>query len=775
MSKLPGAVSNFNGLTTPKKTAVIVGLLAVEGCLIYVSAYVIGTFMNVMQQMPAKEEIDNVALYAILNNTKLVLVFAGLMTLLGLIFALKSNFVNTPKHYDEERGIWIMDSDTMGGQRYLTNKELEYEFKVGDISNIDAPIFGQISEKGKKVIGWKKRVDGPSGNQNVLCIAPMGTGKSFGPVRVNLLQAIKRGESFVVTDPKMEIYNSLAQYCEDQGMNVHVLNLAEPKYSEFWNVFEETIDPDTERIDSTRLNDFSAIYMANSGNGQQDGFWEQTALNLMSAVIGFVAFEHESEIIENYIDLYKVISGVSKDDNITMMHDTMLGFPECREIIRQKALEKGYDVLAMNDLERQMADFKKYTKHQFNLETIYFTLLNFNDIEPRFAGIPDWHAAKAPYLTFKTNATESVRSSAIQGTQLRFQIFSDKKLRDALSYDGIHCSDVTKTHSAYFVILSDKTETTKPVASLFFSFLFKDVMDAWDKELSIAEAKGEKNPRLPLTLMLDEFYSIGVIGGSPKAFGTTMATSRSREIHIWIILQSYSQLAALYGPETGNMIQGGCSIILYLGGNDPATTEFISSFVAGDSTVLTESHADVGGVLGNKSTNPNLSVTKRSFITSEEAKRWRDKVLIAKQATYLAKANPFPWIDHPAYKFCRKTSVYTNLLPIENRVSSILTEKNSVSNPEVYMHKQIIEFGKRHNGNTAIISDEDLPEIIFDDDTGEVISDENPSIDFTLKETSDPAQKQNQGLRRKNIADPMQKRNKMQFSVARKNKRNNSF
>ena len=521
--------------------------------------------------------------------------------------------------------------------------------------------------------------------------------------------------------------------------------------------------------------------MANSGSGQQDGFWEQTALNLMSAVIGFVAYEHEAEIIDNYINLYKVISGVPSDENIKAMHDTMLGFPECREIIRQKALEKGYDALAMEDLERQMDECKKYVKHPFNLETIYFTLLNFNDIEPRFEGIPVWHAAKAPYLTFKTNATESVRSSAIQGTQLRFQIFSDKKLRDALSYDGIHCADVTKTHSAYFVILSDKTETTKPVASLFFSFLFKDVMDAWDKELSIAEAKGEKNPRLPLTLMLDEFYSIGVIGGNPKAFGTTMATSRSREIHIWIILQSYSQLAALYGPETGNMIQGGCSIILYLGGNDPATTEFISSFVAGDSTVLNESHSDTRGLLGKSTNTPNLSVTKRNFITSEEAKRWRDKVLIAKQATYLAKANPFPWIDHPAYPECRKTSVYTNLTPIETRVSYLLKERNTVADPAAYMLEQIAEFGRKHNGNVGLIVDTD--EFTIDDDTGEILEVRDASSgndnkqtatsepSLTLKQNSEQKQRPSQSSRPKNIQDPSKRKDKVQFTIARGRRR----
>lgn len=702
MDNMEGTLNKFKDASPKKKVVYLIVALAAIGILFAVSAYIVGSFFSITNKLGG-EEISPIA-YALENNFGEVAMVSGVILLLGIFVFMKHSFVNTPKHYDKERKIWIMDSDTMGGQRYLTRKEMDYEFAIGNIKNITAPLFGQLSENGEAVVGWKKRPDGPSGNQNVLCIAPMGTGKTFGPVRVNLLQAIRRKESFVVTDPKMELYNSLGQYCIDNGMTVHVLNLADPNYSDFWNIFEETIDPDTERIDSTRLNDFSSIFMANSGDAQSDGFWYQSALNLISAVIGFVAYQREDEIIQNYVKLYRMISGVAVDDNTKEMTETMLGFPQCRTIIRNKAMEKGYDDDAMADLEERFKEINNNLKHRFNLETIYNTLLHFVEIIPELERIPDWHTAKTYYLTFKTNDSENVRNSAIQGTQLRFQIFSDKKLRDALSFDGLHCADVTKEHAAYFIILSDKTETTKPVASLFFSFLFKDVMDAWDKELSIAEATGKENPRLPLTVMLDEFYSIGVIGGNPKAFGTTMATSRSREIHIWIILQSYSQLAALYGPDTGNMIQAGCSTILYLGGNDPATTEFISSFVAGDSTVLTESHADTSGILGMKTAQSNLSVTKRSFITPEEAKRWRDDVLIAKQAAYLAKAKSLPWIQHPAYKDCRPISVFTQMRPVEERVIAIRREINKVGDPEKYVYDQIVEFGKRHNANLTMMA-----------------------------------------------------------------------
>lgn len=684
--KLDNLIGTYKSAENKKKVLYIAAVVAIFLIVLFVCLYILGSLNAFIAGLRKDDaEIHSALWYGFHDYFFLALLLTIVVMGLILVLFLKTGFTNSPRYYDKERGIWVMRDDTMGGQRYLTHDEMEYEFEIGNIRDVNAPIFGQISNNGEQVIGWKKRVDGPSGNQNVLCIAPMGTGKTFGPVRVNLLQAVRRGESFVCTDPKGELYNSLSEYCRKAGMNVHVLNLAEPRYSEFWNVLEETIDPETERLDSTRLNDFANIYMKNSGDSDHEDFWYGCALNLVKAVLGYAAYNHETEIINNYILLYQTITGKVDDINIRKMRNTMISFPSCREIIRSAANDAGLD---MNEIEDKIHKIDTIFKNEYSLSVVFETMLDFDKISDEMENIPNWHPAKTAYRMFKTNDSDSVRKSAIQGAQLRFQIFGDEKLKEVLSHDGLHCSDITDKHSAYFIILSDKTETTKPIASLFFSFLFKDVMDAWDKAQSMADARGEKNPRRPLTVMLDEFYSVGIIGGNPRAFGTTMSTSRSREIHIWVILQSYSQLAALYGPDTGNMIQSGCSTILYLGGNDPATTEFIRSFVAGTATILTESHSEATGLLGGTN-GSNLSVTGRDFITGEEAKRWRDDVLIAKQATYLAKGKSFPWIQHPAYKLCTNTSVYDQVLPVETRVIEINKEKAQISDPETYIRGEI--------------------------------------------------------------------------------------
>jgi len=224
--------------------------------------------------------------------------------------------------------------------------------------------------------------------------------------------------------------------------------------------------------------------------------------------------------------------------------------------------------------------------------------------------------------------------------------------------------------------MSDKSTTTKPIASLFFSFLFKDAQDIFDKNAQIAKEQGVPNPCLNLVTMLDEFYSIGVIGGSPDSFGVTMSNSRKRNIFISVIIQAYSQLEAVYGPQVKDIIQGGCSTLLYLGGNDPETCKFISEFASGESTVLSEMH-DEFGLLHKNDLKLKVRTDKRFLLTVDEARRWKNAVLVVKQGEYPLKLNPFPWIEHPCFLNgeMEQTSVYTNIKKLESRLEDINTEK----------------------------------------------------------------------------------------------------
>jgi len=601
--------------------------------------------------------------------TAMLFVLATFIIFYSAIFMFRHNNVSD----SDDRGVNFMEQSTYGSSRWMRQSEIANAFEINNINNTTTTIYGQLTSEGKKVVGYKKNQKGSSGNRNVICVASMGAGKSYGYVRTELIQAVLRGDSFVVTDPSAELYTDLALFCKQKGFDVKVLNLAEPEYSDFWNCLEETIDPETERLDPTRLNDFAAIYMQNSGNGDDD-FWYNSALNLLKAVIAYTAYQRENLILNKYCELYTAITGEVTCEFIRASREEMVSFKKCRSELLYAAKKCNVDE---NFVLEAIEAIEAYSsKHEYSMSQVFYNLLHFREVENNISTIPEWHPAHINYLVYATNDTANVRNSALQGTQLRFQLFSDMRIKEILSHDGIHLSDTNQKQSAYFVIMSDKSTTTKPIASLFFSFLFKDAQDIFDRNAQIAKERGTNNPCLNLVTMLDEFFSIGVIGGSQESFGVTMSNSRKRNIFISVIVQAYSQLEAIYGPQVKDIIQGGCSTLLYLGGNDPETCKFISEFASGESTVLSEMH-DEFGLLHKNDQKLKVRTDKRFLLTVDEARRWKNAVLVVKQGEYPLKLKPFPWTEHPCClnKETEQSSVYSNIRKLELRIEDIKTNK----------------------------------------------------------------------------------------------------
>ena len=102
------------------------------------------------------------------------------------------------------------------------------------------------------------------------------------------------------------------------------------------------------------------------------------------------------------------------------------------------------------------------------------------------------------------------------------------------------------------------------VVSIMYSQLFNLLCD---------KADDVYNGRLPVhvRMLLEEFANIGQI----PQFEKLIATIRSREISVSIILQSKSQLKAIY-KDNADTIQGNCDTLLFLGGQEQTTLKELS-------------------------------------------------------------------------------------------------------------------------------------------------------------------------------------------------------
>ena len=119
-------------------------------------------------------------------------------------------------------------------------------------------------------------------NKNILVFGGSGTGKSACYIKPNILQKLG---SYVITDPKGELYRETSRYLAENGYDVKVLNLVDPEYSDRYNPLAHIRDyADVDIIAHT-------IVEGGSSEGQgksSDPFWDNTAKMLLKACIYYV-------------------------------------------------------------------------------------------------------------------------------------------------------------------------------------------------------------------------------------------------------------------------------------------------------------------------------------------------------------------------------------------------------------------------------------------------------------------------------------------------------
>lgn len=163
------------------------------------------------------------------------------------------------------------------------------------------------------------------------------------------------------------------------------------------------------------------------------------------------------------------------------------------------------------------------------------------------------HFAVRQYKKYKLAAGKTAKSILIS-CGARLAPFDIKELRDLMTYDELELDTLGDQKTALFVIISDTDDTFNFVVSLMYTQLFNLLCDKAD------DVYGGRLP-VHVRCLLDEFSNIGQI---PK-FDKLIATIRSREISAAIILQSRSQLKAIY-KDNAEIIADNCDSTLFLGG-----------------------------------------------------------------------------------------------------------------------------------------------------------------------------------------------------------------
>ncbi|OPJ59779.1 VirD4-like conjugal transfer protein, CD1115 family [Clostridium oryzae] len=166
-------------------------------------------------------------------------------------------------------------------------------------------------------------------NSNVAVFGASGSMKSRAFIRNSILQDIKIGRSMIITDPKGELYQDMAELLRNRGYIVRMFNINNRtiKYSDRWN-------PISEVEDDISAQTFSEVTIANTkaaGSKAGDPFWDRGEQNLLKALVLYVVNEYP-EKNRNLSSVYSLIASGdseiidSKFDKLDLSHPAKIPY-----------------------------------------------------------------------------------------------------------------------------------------------------------------------------------------------------------------------------------------------------------------------------------------------------------------------------------------------------------------------------------------------------------------------------------------------------------------
>ena len=141
-------------------------------------------------------------------------------------------------------------------------------------------------------------------NNNVLVVGTSGAGKTRSIVKPNILKATG---SYIVSDPKGNLYKSMKPYLESQGYMVRKLDFTRPKQSAHYNPFNY--------IRSTQdILKMAHMMVTQVETLSNDPFWDLASEILMQALIGYL-IENRPKHEQNLDSIMKLMRACEIDEN----------------------------------------------------------------------------------------------------------------------------------------------------------------------------------------------------------------------------------------------------------------------------------------------------------------------------------------------------------------------------------------------------------------------------------------------------------------------------
>lgn len=451
--------------------------------------------------------------------------------------------------------------------------------------------------------------------------------------------------SFIATDPKGEIARATANMLKKNGYNVKVLNLIDMAKSDGYNPFRYI----REENDVVKLVTNIISNTTPKETAPTDPFWEKSESMFLQALFYYVWLE---------------------------MPPNRKNFQSVLELLSEAEVDaKGKD----SKLTKKMKQLAKTSKLKQN------------------------HPAYKQYMKVIRGAGDTVRSIIISANS-RLALLENPQILRILSKDDLHLEELgigvngdKHTRTALFCIIPDSDKSYNFIVGMLYTQLFQELYFQ-------ADFKNDGKLPIKVTLMMDEFANVAL----PDDFCSLLSTMRSRRISSIIIIQNLAQIKALF-KDTWETITGNCDTLVYLGGNEKSTHQYISEML-GKSTIDKRSTGETRGVHGSASRN--YDVLGRELMTPDEVRNMSNK----KCLIFIKGFNPI--FDDKYIPFRHKNFSQTEDGGGKAYIHDPSLNQGSLRPVKLLSEKQINDIKEYKKENEVVhIMDMSLEEVMMLDDT----------------------------------------------------------
>lgn len=223
------------------------------------------------------------------------------------------------------------------------------------------------------------------------------------------------------------------------------------------------------------------------------------------------------------------------------------------------------------------------------------------------------HVAVKQYKAFKQAAGKTAKSilvsAAVRLATLNIPQYAEMTRRDEMDFGSLG-----EKKKAIFCVIPVADTSMNYLVGMLYTQCFQELYHR-------ADTKYNGRLPIPVRVLQDEWANVA----QPESYPKILATCRSYNIGLNIIVQNIQQIKALYEKEWESIV-GNCDTLLFLGGgNEPTSLEFFVKLL-GKETIATRTRGQTKGRGGSSSTN--FQQTGRELMTIDEVRKLDTKEAI---------------------------------------------------------------------------------------------------------------------------------------------------